>query len=76
SSASRFILSLSSSDRSGLLYAIAYTLADRQVQLESARITTLGDRVEDTFVVKADRFSEERARLTLETELLKILQLP
>jgi len=76
SSASRFILSLSSSDRSGLLYAIAYTLADLQVQLESARITTLGDRVEDTFVVKADRFSEERARLTLETELLKILQLP
>lgn len=76
SSASRFILSLSTSDRSGLLYAIAYTLANRQVQLESARITTLGERVEDTFVIKGDWFSEERARVALETDLLKLLQIP
>ncbi|MFY7985628.1 MAG: HD domain-containing protein, partial [Burkholderiaceae bacterium] len=74
SSASRYILSLSTSDRSGLLYAIAHTLANRQVQLESARVTTLGERVEDTFVVKGDLFAEERARLALESDLLKLLQ--
>lgn len=74
SSATRYILSLSTSDRSGLLYAIAHTLANRQVQLESARVTTLGERVEDTFVVKGDLFAEERARLALESDLLKLLQ--
>ena len=76
SAASRFMLSLSSSDRRGLLYAIAYTLANREVQLESARITTLGERVEDTFVIKSDMLAEERARVSLETDLLKLFQLP
>lgn len=76
SSASRFILSVSASDRSGLLYAIAYTLAQRQIQIESASITTLGERVEDSFLVKADCFSEEKARVMVETDLLKLLQLP
>ena len=37
-------------------------------------VTTLGERVEDTFVVKGDLFAEERARLALESDLLKLLQ--
>ena len=76
SSASRYILSLSTSDRMGLLYAVAHTLAERHIQIESASITTLGERVEDTFLVKADRMSGEKERVALEAELLKVLHLP
>lgn len=70
------ILTVTAVDRPGLLYALAYCLAGRQVQVESARITTLGERVEDTFVVRGGLFADERATLALETDLLALLQEP
>ena len=49
--AQRWLLSVSTSDRSGLLYAIARVLAKHRINLQLAKITTLGERVEDTFLV-------------------------
>jgi UTP:GlnB (protein PII) uridylyltransferase len=48
--ASRFI---SASDRSGLLYAVARVLAQYRINLQLAKVSTLGERVEDTFLVDA-----------------------
>ncbi len=46
-----YLLSLSANDRTGLLYAIARVLAKHRVSVHSARINTLGERVEDVFLV-------------------------
>jgi [protein-PII] uridylyltransferase len=67
---------VSAIDRPGLLYALAHCLSGRQVQVDSARITTLGERVEDTFVVRGAVFADDRATLALETDLLGLLQEP
>ena len=49
--AQRWLLSVSTSDRAGLLYAIARVLARHHINLHLAKIMTLGERVEDTFLV-------------------------
>ena len=70
----RWILSLAASDRVGLLYAIARVLAQHQVNLQLAKITTLGERVEDSFVVDGEVFQSPKGILSLETDLLAALQ--
>jgi len=42
----RWLLGVSSADRSGLLYAIARVLARHHINLQLAKISTLGERVE------------------------------
>ncbi|MDT7835136.1 [protein-PII] uridylyltransferase [Aquabacterium sp. OR-4] len=68
--AQRWLLSISTSDRSGLLYAIASVLARHQVNLQLAKVTTLGERVEDTFLVDGPALQQTRRQLQIETELL------
>ncbi len=70
----RWILSLAASDRVGLLYAIARVLAQHEVNLQLAKITTLGERVEDSFVVDGAVFQKPKDILSLETDLLAALQ--
>lgn len=65
-----WLLSVSASDRSGLLYAIARTLAKHNVSVQLAKVSTLGERVEDTFLVTGEVLRRDRAQLALETELL------
>jgi [protein-PII] uridylyltransferase len=73
--ASRYLtLSITTTDRPGLLYRIARAMADHQVELRSARITTLGERVEDTFLVTPQNLSTERERVALEAALLRMLE--
>ncbi|MGE5453456.1 MAG: [protein-PII] uridylyltransferase [Acidobacteriota bacterium] len=71
--AQRWLLSVSASDRSGLLYVIARTLARHHVNVQLAKISTLGERVEDTFLVTGDVLRQDKAQLALETELLDVL---
>jgi [protein-PII] uridylyltransferase len=68
--AQRWLLSVSASDRSGLLYAIARVLAKHGVNLQLAKVTTLGERVEDTFLVDGPELQQSRAQLQIESELL------
>jgi [protein-PII] uridylyltransferase len=68
--AQRWLLGVSTSDRSGLLYAIARVLARHHVNLQLAKITTLGERVEDTFLVDGSALQQNRLQLEIETELL------
>jgi [protein-PII] uridylyltransferase len=66
----RWLLSVSTSDRSGLLYAIARVLARHHINLQLAKITTLGERVEDTFLIDGPVLQQNRKQLQIETELL------
>ena len=58
--AQRWILSVSASDRVGLLYAIARVLAHHNVNLQLAKISTLGERVEDTFLIDGARAAAQQ----------------
>jgi [protein-PII] uridylyltransferase len=68
--AQRWLLGVSTSDRSGLLYAIARVLARHHINLQLAKITTLGERVEDTFLVDGSALQQNRMQLEIEGELL------
>ena len=68
-----YLLSVSASDRNGLLYAIASVLAKYRVNLHTAKIMTLGERVEDVFLVDGPVLQHARSQIQLERELLDAL---
>jgi [protein-PII] uridylyltransferase len=70
-----FILEIVAGDRPGLLARIAYTLAKANVNVESAKINTLGERAEDVFLLDGARLYDEAARLRLETALYEQLRI-
>jgi [protein-PII] uridylyltransferase len=72
--AQRWLLSISASDRAGLLYGIARVLARHHINLQLAKITTLGERVEDTFLVSGASLQHNRQQIEIETELLEVLE--
>jgi [protein-PII] uridylyltransferase len=68
----RWLLSVSTSDRSGLLYGIARVLARHRINLQLAKVSTLGERVEDTFLVDGAALQDSRSQLQIEGELLDV----
>ena len=70
------VLSIVASDRPGLLYAVARTLAQHGVSVHTAKINTLGDRAEDVFLVSGEALARPRQVLQLEQQLLRELQIP
>ncbi len=71
--AQRWLLSVSASDRVGLLYLIARVLAKHHINLQLAKVTTLGERVEDTFLIDGPELQHNKAQIAIETELLQAL---
>jgi [protein-PII] uridylyltransferase len=69
-----YLLSVSANDRTGLLYSIANVLARYKVNLHTAKIMTLGERVEDVFIVDGPVLSNARSQIQLETDLLDALR--
>ncbi|RZJ11442.1 MAG: [protein-PII] uridylyltransferase [Rubrivivax sp.] len=73
--ATAWLLNISTSDRAGLLYAIARVLARHGINLQLAKISTLGERVEDTFLVEGAALQQNKAQLQIESELLDAVSL-
>ena len=71
--AQRWLLSISASDRVGLLYSIARVLARHNINLHLAKVSTLGERVEDTFLIDGPELQQYKLQLQIETELLEAL---
>jgi [protein-PII] uridylyltransferase len=71
--AQHWLLSVSASDRAGLLYGIARVLARHHINLQLAKISTLGERVEDTFLIDGAELQHNRAQIAIESELLDAL---
>ncbi|MBI4124124.1 MAG: [protein-PII] uridylyltransferase [Betaproteobacteria bacterium] len=69
------VLSIVASDRPGLLYGVARILARYRINLQTARINTLGDRAEDVFLIAGGALADPKAVLQLEQDLLKELSL-
>ncbi|HTJ92696.1 MAG TPA: [protein-PII] uridylyltransferase [Pararobbsia sp.] len=68
-----YILSVSANDRPGLLYSIARVLAQHRIGLHAARINTLGERVEDVFLLHGNALNDGKQQIKLETEMLKAI---
>ena len=71
--AQRWLLNISASDRVGLLYSVARVLANHKLNLQLAKVTTLGERVEDTFLIDGPELQQNKAQIAIETELLEAL---
>ncbi len=71
--AQRWLLSVSASDRSGLLYLIARVLARHHINIQLAKVTTLGERVEDSFLIDGAELQHNKEQIAIETELLQAL---
>ena len=69
-----YVLSIVANDRTGLLYHVANTLNRQGVDILTARVTTLGDRVEDSFLVSGAPLNNARTQLQIESELLQVLE--
>jgi len=72
--AQSWLLAISASDKIGLLYSVATVLAKHSISLKLARISTLGERVEDTFLIEGSALQHNREQIEIETELLQVLQ--
>ena len=64
-------------DRVGLLCSVARVLARHKLNLQLAKVTTPGARVEDTFLIDGPELQQNKAQIaietTTETELLEAL---
>ncbi|WP_066266164.1 [protein-PII] uridylyltransferase [Hydrogenophaga palleronii] len=72
--AQRWLLSVSASDRAGLLYGITRVLARYDINVQLAKVTTLGERVEDTFLISGPQLQVNKRQIEIETELLETLE--
>ncbi len=71
-----FVMSVSAADRPGLLFGIATVLARHRIDLHTAKIATLGERVEDVFLISGAELETKPGLLQVEEELLAELARP
>jgi [protein-PII] uridylyltransferase len=69
-----WILDLTASDRTGLLHALARTFVRHGVNLKTAKVMTLGERVEDTFLIDGATLNNSRSQIQFEQDLIEALQ--
>ncbi|MFV0600426.1 MAG: [protein-PII] uridylyltransferase [Brachymonas sp.] len=69
----RWRLTVHASDRPGLLYRIARILARHNINVQLAKVSTMGERVEDSFLIEGDELHIARKRLLVEQDLFDVL---
>ncbi len=72
----RWLLSISATDRAGLLYVVARVLSQYGLGIQLAKVSTLGERVEDTFLLQGPQLQSSPRQIAIETELLRALSDP
>jgi [protein-PII] uridylyltransferase len=70
----QYLMTISAADRPGLLYAIARVLGQHGITLHTAKIATLGERVEDVFLISGQELAQTATLVRLEQDLLSVLQ--
>ena len=68
-----WVLDITATDRAGLLSDLAQVFMAFNVKLQTAKVMTLGDRVEDVFVIKGEALSQPRTQRQFERALLDTL---
>jgi [protein-PII] uridylyltransferase len=66
-------LEITATDRRGLLSSIAESFVHFGITVQTAKVMTLGDRVEDVFVISGDCLQQPRTQRQFERSLLEAL---
>jgi [protein-PII] uridylyltransferase len=69
-----FYLNFTAGDRPGLLSSLARVLVGYGIEVQTAKINTLGERAEDSFVIRGEALRETRNIIKLEADLIRVLQ--
>ena len=67
-----YVLRLTATDRPGILYSIAYIFKTLKIRLHSARVVTLGERLEDVFVISSNQLTNPSHMAQLEEAIIKV----
>ena len=67
-------LSITCADRAGLLFAVAEALMRHKVSVYSAKIDTLGERVEDTFLIRGEALQTPAGIAAVESDVREALK--
>ncbi len=68
-----WLLSITTTDCPGILYHLASLFNKHHVNLNMAKIMTLGDRAEDVFMIESRHLSNEKHQLAFERDILDTL---
>ena len=68
------MLSITCADRGGLLFAVAEVLMRHGVGVYAAKIDTLGERVEDTFMIRGEALQTPSGIAALDAEIREVLK--
>ncbi|MBB5019570.1 [protein-PII] uridylyltransferase [Chitinivorax tropicus] len=68
-----YVMSVIAGDRPGLLSRITHVLNNWQISIHSAKISTLGERAEDTFLITGPGLSDSKILVQVEADLLGAL---
>lgn len=71
-----WILTIVCTDRIGLLYSISQVLTKYAVNLQTAKIATLGERAEDVFLIDSPLLRDDEQLLKLESDLVEAVSIP
>ena len=70
---SLYLLTVTATDRVGLLYSIARVLAQHRLSVHTAKVLTLGERAEDVFLISGAELSDAKTQLEIEGDLLEAI---
>ena len=68
-----WLLSVTCMDRIGLLFDIATILNKYHVNLQTAKIMTMGERVEDVFLIDGEALKDIQTTVAIERDLMEVL---
>jgi [protein-PII] uridylyltransferase len=71
---SSWYLSFIAGDRPGLLSSVARVLVSYGIDVQTAKINTLGERAEDSFVITGEALRETKNVIRVESDLIRELQ--
>ncbi len=70
----QYLMNITAADRPGLLFSIARVLGEHDITLHTAKIATLGERIEDVFLISGRELAQTATLVRLEQDLLGVLQ--
>jgi [protein-PII] uridylyltransferase len=68
-----YLLSITATDRLGLLYSIALALARHGLNVHTAKVMTLGERAEDVFLISGAELADAKTQLQIEGDVLQAI---
>ncbi len=67
-----YVMKLTATDRPGVLYSVAHIFRDMNIKLRSARIATLGERLEDVFVIHSPQLASPSFNAEFEHRVMQV----